>query len=31
MAESCMAISFTQLWGMSIFEHKYFTKYCSDA
>jgi len=33
MAESCMVIRFTQLCMgyMSIFEQKYFTRWCSDA
>jgi len=26
IAESCMGVRFTQLWGMAIFEHKYFTR-----
>ena len=26
-----MAVRFTQPWGMSIYEHKCFTRQCSDA
>jgi len=28
MAESCIGVRFTQLCGMTIFEHKYFTSIC---
>jgi len=30
MADS-MALCFTQLWSIMIFEHKHFTRYCSNS
>jgi len=29
MAQSCVEVCFTDLWVIAIFEHKYFTRYCS--
>jgi len=31
MAEFCMTVRSTQLRSMAIFEHKHFTRQCSDA